>query len=374
MLKKGIPFAVNPNDVRTLVDQVSDGLRAAISTGWYRPGDSVPSSRELAPLLGVSRRVTKTALERLVREGFVISRPRIGSVVRDRAAKQWRGHVVFVCPEGDENYAQTVLAGALRDRLTEAGYLFTQVCLPQKSRDRYDFARLDVALAQSVDFIVTMFARPHILARLSKQNVPFAVFGEYKKIPVSAVGGTWLNFNLAMQDFAAACRSMGVKEVVQVYCWLSMGDAAPALRKVGVRVRKMQVAVDESDDTLIGIKRIGMRAFAKLIDGKRLSRDVVYLFTDDYLASGALAALSYAGLHSPEDVRIATFANRRLGPVYPRELTRMEFDAHNAGDILANAALEYLTTGRYPENSVVGPVWVDGETMGVKERKSKIEK
>ena len=363
MMPKKIPFDVNRNDSRTLVKQVSDGLRTAIVSGYYKTGEVLPSSYELVEALGVSRIVTKAALRQIAEDGFAMSRPRIGSVVRDRTAKRWLGHVVFVCPEGDENYVQAVLAGALRNGLTEAGYLFTQVCLPQREPDRYDFARLDVALAQSVDFIVTMFARPHILARLSREKIPYAVFGEYRKASPSAVGGTWLNFNLAMPDFAAACKLEGVKEVVEFYCWPSMGDASAALRKVGVRVRKVLVKIDESSGPLISVKRAGMEAFAKLIGGKRFPHDRVYLFTDDYLASGALAAISYAGLKVPEDIRLVTFANRRLGPVYPRELTRMEFDAQNAGEVLSAAVLNYLKTGTYPSNSVVGPVWVDGETM-----------
>ena len=151
MVQRNIPFSVSRNDGRPLVAQVADGLRQAIVAGFYWPGDVVPPSRDLAPKLGVSRIVTKAALAQLSAEGLVVARPRIGTVVRDRNVKQWKGRVIFACPEGDENYAQTVLAGTLRNRLTEAGYLFTQVCLPQKARDRYDFARLDAALSQSAD-------------------------------------------------------------------------------------------------------------------------------------------------------------------------------------------------------------------------------
>ncbi|MBR3222888.1 MAG: GntR family transcriptional regulator [Kiritimatiellae bacterium] len=363
MVQRNIPFSVSRNDGRPLVAQVADGLRQAIVAGFYRPGDVVPPSRDLAPKLGVSRIVTKAALAQLSAEGLVVARPRIGTVVRDRNVKQWKGRVIFACPEGDENYAQTVLAGTLRNRLTEAGYLFTQVCLPQKARDRYDFARLDAALSQSADMIVTMFARPHILSRLSRQKVPFAVFGEYAKAPRPAVGGTWLNFNLAAGEFAAACKANGIRNVVE-FCYCAMCDVAPALRKVGIGIKKIQVPPNRLDSSLINVKRMGMEIFGRLIAKKQISRDTVYFFADDYLASGALTALSYAGLRSPEDVRIVTFANKRLGPAYPRELSRMEFDAHKAGDVLADAVLECLKGGKYPSGSVVGPVWVAGETMG----------
>jgi len=364
LVGKQIPFSINRNDVRPLFNQVVDGFREAIVSGYYVSGDKIPSSRDLCPILGVSRIVTQAALEQLASEGLVVSRPRIGSVVRDRTEKQWRGHVVFVCSEGDENYIETVLGTTLCNRLSEAGYLFTQVFIPYTlPEERFDFSRLDVALAQSVDLIVTVFPRKSILARLARQKVPYAVFSECRKFPPSAVGGTWLDLNLAMPDFAAACKAEGVKEVLQFYFWSPMGDATAALRKVGIRVRKVLVKVDESGGTMIGARRAGMETFAKLIAKGRLPHGTVCFINDDYLASGALMALAYAGVRSPEDVRIVTLANKRLGPVYVRELTRMEFDARHAGRVLSDAVLEYLKTGAYPKNSVVGPVWVDGETM-----------
>jgi len=368
---KKIPFAINRDDSRSLLDQVTDGLREAIMCGYYVPGDVLPSSNELVPLLGVSRIVTQNALARITAEGLITSRVGVRSVVRDRGAKQWRGRVVFVCPEGDENYAQTVMAGVLRDRLTEAGYLFSQVCVPQTEPSHYDFARLDVALAQSVDIIVTMFARPAILARLARQKVPYAVFGEFEKLPPSAVGGTWLNFNLAMPDFAAACRAQGVEEVVELYNWSMMGDVKPALAQVGIPVRKVKVRLKGAGLSLLDVKRAGMEAVTNLIAEMSSGNSArVYFFADDYLASGALAALSYAGLKAPEDIQLATFANKRLGPIYPRELSRMEFDANHAGEVLSDAVLAYLKTGVYPSGSVVGPVWIAGETMNAVSGKS----
>ncbi|MER2178287.1 MAG: GntR family transcriptional regulator, partial [Stenotrophomonas maltophilia] len=48
--------------------QVADGLRDAIVSGCYAPGDIVPSSRALASGLGVSHIVTEAALKRLGEE------------------------------------------------------------------------------------------------------------------------------------------------------------------------------------------------------------------------------------------------------------------------------------------------------------------
>ena len=124
--KKKLPFAINRSDARSLAAQVTDGLRTAIVDGYYAPGETIPTSRDLAPMLGVSRIVTIAALERLVAEGYIVSRPRIGSVVRDRAAKQWRGHVVTVHPQGDIGYFSAVFAEEIRPALNHAGYLLSR--------------------------------------------------------------------------------------------------------------------------------------------------------------------------------------------------------------------------------------------------------
>jgi hypothetical protein len=49
-LKKKVPFLVSWGDGRSLVAQVTDGLREAIVGGYYKPDDVVSTSRELAPM------------------------------------------------------------------------------------------------------------------------------------------------------------------------------------------------------------------------------------------------------------------------------------------------------------------------------------
>ena len=389
-MAKAIPFSVNRNDVRPLFNQVVDGLREAIMSGYYVPGDKIPTSRELCPILGVSRIVTQAALEQLAAEGLVVSRPRVGTVVRDRGEKQWRGRVVFVYEKGDDNYLKTMLANAMQDSLADAGYLLSQTSVGAKDNGLLDFCRLDAALLRSVDLVVVMYHRPEICAYLTKRKVPYIVFGEEAEKPASAVGAIHFDYNLAMPEFAAACTAAGIKEVVQVYWHPLMCDAAPALKKAGIRVKKMKVPVDESEGRLIGVKRAGRLAFEKMIaDGRAgadagrvaLRRDLgrdkarpsrrnevhpsqVFFIADDYLASGALLALSYAGLKVPENVRLVTFANVGLGPDYCRPLSRMEFDSSKAGEIVAAAVIEYFKTGTFPVGISVGPKWIAGETMG----------
>ena len=368
MTARSIPFSINRNDVRPLFNQVVDGLREAIMSGYYVPGDKIPTSREMCPVLGVSRIVTQAALEQLSAEGLVISRPRVGTVVRDRAEKQWRGHVVFVYEKGDDsNYLKAMLASAMQDSLSDAGYLLSQASVGAKSDGSLDFCRLDAALSRSVDFVVVMYNRPDVYAYLARRKVPYAAFGEVMGEPASAVGAIQLDYNLAVPDFATACKAAGIKEVVQVYWNPLMCDAASALRKIGIRVKKVKVPVNETGGRLIGVKRAGRLAFEKLFSSRSpfpISSSPLFFVADDYLTTGALLALSYAGLKAPEHVRLATIANAGLGPDYCRPLSRMELNPGKVGETVAAAVVEYFKTGTFPSGIAVGPKWIAGETMG----------
>lgn len=362
-MKKKVPFSVLKGDGRSLVAQVTDGLREAIVGGYYKPGDIVPTSRELAPMLGVSRIVTIAALEKLCAEGFIVSRPRIGSVVRDCGEKRWLGNVVFVYPESDISYFQTVFAEEVRSRLAAAGYLMTQVRVGSKGDNGYDLSLLDAALARSVDLAVVLYDRPQIFRRLASRKVPFVAVAQGESAPRGSVGFSRLDYNLAVPDFAAECRAIAAKRVVEFFWDSIMCDATPILRASGVLATKTFLRPDMSRGQLFGVERAGRLAFERLIAQGKVSRDAVYFFADDYLARGALTALANAGLKAPADIRIATWANAGLGPDYLRELSRMEMDPVHAGATIAKAVLSYLKNGTYPDGIVIGPKWIAGETL-----------
>ncbi len=363
MTGKEIPFSLDRSDGRSLARQLVDGLRTAIIDGYYLAGDILPSYRELAPALGVSEIVTKAAFKQLGEEGFVVARPRIGTIVRNRAERQWRGHVVLVQPEGDDNYLQTIVAGSVRDAMIDAGYLFSQVCVRTAGKGGEDFAHLDAVLSRSADLVIAVYNRPVTFAHLAKKGVPYAAFGGVAKKPKGAVGLTRIDYDMAVPDFAAECERIGAKKVVEVYWSDQMSHTTQALETAGIAVERLHVEGDVSRGRLEAVRRGGFEVFARLVRERRLEKDAVYFMADDYLASGALMALACAGLRSPEDVRIAAWGNIGISNIYSREVSRMEMDPSWAGKQVAAAALEYLTSGIYP-SATIGPQWIAGETLG----------
>ncbi|MTE15579.1 aminotransferase class I/II-fold pyridoxal phosphate-dependent enzyme [Nocardia sp. CT2-14] len=74
MVDDDLPFTLARDSGVPLAVQVADGLRRAATTGALRSGDRLPSSRELAGRLGVSRTVITAAYDQLHAEGWLDGR------------------------------------------------------------------------------------------------------------------------------------------------------------------------------------------------------------------------------------------------------------------------------------------------------------
>ncbi len=80
-----LPVMVDRTAAEPLAAQISAQLRAAVTAGVLRTGERLPSTRELAATLGVSRTVVTTAYARLFAEGWLEGRHGSGSYVADVA-------------------------------------------------------------------------------------------------------------------------------------------------------------------------------------------------------------------------------------------------------------------------------------------------
>ena len=362
--KKKLPFAINRSDARSLAAQVTDGLRTAIVDGYYAPGDTLPTSRDLAPMLGVSRIVTIAALERLAAEGYTVSRPRIGSVVRDRGAKRWLGHVVLVRASLHIGYFQSVMSETLRNSLNEAGYLFTLTAtIYDAAAGKSDFSPIDAALSRSVDLVLVMSGWDRLHAHLTKSGKPLA-FISYSDPGRIGVGTTYFDMTAAVGDLAAACKARGIRRAVVMDYYHEHSEAEDILASVGIETTRQSLGPIVPDASLMDIERAGFEGFRRLIGAGRIDRDTLYYFEDDYVARGALMAMALAGLHAPDDLRVATLANAGFLPTYDCDLARVEIDPVTAGKAAAADALAFLRTGHYPDGNVAAYRFVQGETLG----------
>ena len=359
----GLPFCVARNSVRSLVDQTLDGLRTAISCGYYKPGDVLPPMRVFTEQLGVSRIVMNEVIGRLKEEGLINARPRVGCVVLGQTERLWLGRVLLVRPIGDDNYYDNVCSGVVRDVLIDAGFMFQSCTVPQLETKEYDLSVLRLLLRQKMDLVVLASLKPKIVEVVARSGVRYVTIsqfgmGRHRPPCASAV----IDWNSAMTDFISDLRENGVRTVEQVSWVDTMSDAVSALKRAGISARSWRVAADRSCPRIQAVKNAGYRAFARRLDARDPELPELFFFTDDQLAEGAFLALAERGVRVPEDVGVVTWANYGCGPVFGKELSRMEMNPFSDGKKSAAWILEILKGGGKSVRLVLGPKYISGQT------------
>lgn len=357
-----LPFSIDRTSSLTLVRQVVGGIQQAIVAGRFRKGDVLPSRKEMADALGVSQRITREALAELTGEGWLEPRQGLGSIVLGTGAKVWRGRVLVVgSAKAEGSYYFSTVLGELRRRLVLSDYLFSYCSVLGNGRSKSDFAALDAELRQPTDLIVTFFTSPATLAHVARTKVPVVSIGMRVPPRSPCVGHVVIDFDGAVPDFVRRCQDNGVRRVLRVGFGADVVCVKDALADVGIEVVDKILPKPSDVAPLEDAVRLAIDRFRTL----DVSREDVLLFTDDYLASGALLSLTSRGVRIPEDVRVVTLSNKGSGPVYLKSLSRMEFDPREHAAALFDYLRRELLRQEPPSVFKISPRYVDGASFPV---------
>lgn len=362
-----VPFRIDRNRPQSLVGQMTDGLRDAIVTGYYKSGDTLPTIHEWTRALDVSIRVPEGALANLVKEGYVVTRPRHGCMVQPRDGRRvWRGHVLLVRPVDISCHFVSEEIFAAEEKLSRAGYLATIVVVRRNGETSFDLGPLEQELSRNVNLAVVFGNQPQILKCLAGAKASFMYMdvGKVRKSEDGCVGRIGVSMGGALDEFVAHCVRSGVRKVAVVDKVRGESSVTQRLEKMGIATSR--IAVDSALGPLHieDLERNTQQALDCLFEreGKKWLPDVIYV-EDDYQAIGALFSLMSHGVKIPDDVRFATVKNYGHGPALPISLTCVEFNPAEAGASVAQAALDFLGGKGFSHDSTSGFRYVIGDTF-----------
>lgn len=359
--KDRLPFAVARSSRATLVEQVVEGLRRCILSGFYKPGDVLPTTRDLAEMLGVSRIVTRAAVRELTKAELINPKPSVGCLVLGRGGKLWRGNILFVSRANGRVYYDNVFMTTLRARLVSSGWLFTQVTVRPNGLGKIDTSELEMQLTNPVTLALVLFDNPTAERVLSRSGVPFVTLDNRTTCRRrGCVGHVCYDRSAAMADLAAAASAAGVKTAMQVG-WEDFDDVCAALKGIGIRTTKWRIPILSQGPMPESVSFATRDAFLKSLPQTSLP-DLIY-FSDDHACTGALAAFAAAGVRVPEDVRVVTWSNLGNGPVFAKDLARVEMDPESDAEKFAAAILAQLEGRPDAPPLTLGPVFRKGDTL-----------
>src|SRR5258705_12558535 len=81
------PIALDPKDPTPLYAQLEHAIRVGIATGRLRPGDQLPTVRQLAVDLRVNANTVARVYVTLEREGVLVTRRGVGTFIADSVPK-----------------------------------------------------------------------------------------------------------------------------------------------------------------------------------------------------------------------------------------------------------------------------------------------
>ena len=368
-----MPFRVDRNLGVDIATQVTDGIRTAILTGFYKPGDTLPKVLEFSHGLHVSLRAPLAAYRALKREGLISPRRGLVTVVVGPKADVFHGRVVIVRPYDNPYYYNAAVEAGLMRRLTAAGYAVAIVSALPLDRGgdddgggRFDVRQLAAALRQNTSLAIILSSVPPIERAVAATGTPYFVLGVDKSATDGCIGSAPIDIDSALPGVLRRLRERNVRSLVQMGIrQMDLMDSA-ALRATCESYEEMagwpkhvrRVTQEDVVRAAYDFFRSRYRTKADLPDA--------FLFTDDYLARGALLALLAAGIRTGRDVLVIAFANKGTTPLHPDPIDLVLSDPTRNADAIAEALIAYLNSGVAPGTLALGNAFTLGEPPTVK--------
>lgn len=361
-----IPFSLDGKSGKTA--QMVDGIRAAIDKRFWKPGDRLPTAAEFAKALGTGGFVPRTALRQLADEGVITLKKHAGAFVAHAYAPKPSHRIAFITSSSRESYYENVHAFALQELLERAGHELVHITLPRALEPcgADELTALQRQLARGLDFAVCFTGSREVARLLDLAGVGYIYEGGTgRDFPNAA---SVFNLELDSEDcgerLAAHWTAAKVKNVLVVdFEHIMPRTVLSALTKAGMTLRRLIVPHPARDAYLHDIQQAGLDAVAEFFareKNRRRPPDAVF-FYDDYLTSGGLIALAATGLRIPEEMRVATLANRGHGPVWFKPLTRLEYDPVGNARLIGDYVLGLLEK-RAPDPPTLRLEFILGET------------
>ena len=344
----------------SLSGQLAANLRREIACGALGPGDRLPTLRELAVRCGTSLKVPLRAIADLESEGLVRARPRLGCVVAGCTHVPCKGRILRIHTGFIGDFYRASLFGHLGELLQAAGYRLEQ-CYVSTERCGRNLSAIDRHLHDRYDLVMTTGMDPFLLRRVEASGIPYLVFGaECLPGARNQVGSAEFVDLAALSAFVTRCRFLSVERLLLV--GFDYGSRLGRfMRGNGFTVEGLEVSPADDVDRLESFKRLTFDALsARLASGR--NPDAV-LFLDDYLARGGLWAVVGSGLRVPDDIRVATYANRGDCPFFGTSLSRLEHDPPAFARKIASAVLRFLQSGRAIGKVFLPLRFVPGRTL-----------
>ena len=348
--------------------QMADGIIREISCGYWQAGDVLPTLAEFSSALHVGGHMPRTAMKRLSDAGVVQIKKHVGAIVTGKGTHTWKGRIAFITTSTRVSFYENAHAFTLQTRFENIGWEFVHITLLERHEDdkELDLSPLKRQIAHGIDLAICFTGSRQIASALDEAKVRY-VFegGTGRDFPnAESVINLETNSNKAASQLALHWNKAEVRNILIVdFEHVMPRTITSTIFSSGIKFRQIMVQRPNSHDYLQDIQQSGLDAVARFFasEKNRTNPPDAIFFYDDYLAAGGLIALAATGLRVPEDIRVATLANKGLGPVWFKPLTRLEYDPVGNAKLIGDYVLKLLA-GKKATPPALQLKFIEGKT------------
>jgi len=337
---------------RQLAEALKKGLVKNIQQGIYK----LPTEKELCTRFRASRQTVRQALLLLEQEGLIVRRQGSGSYATGLLPDAAENHVAILL-SSDTEYIFPALLGDLETFLSNEGYSVSVFI----THDRTDVER---TILQSL-----AEAPPRgLIAEPSRSGLPTPNFDLYEKFSASGTNivffhGYYSNLppcsyvkddnysgGFALGQFLMERQHRQIAGIFQLDTIQGQErhlGFTRAMLEAGLPIDEDRVAWFTTEQLVRLEKKQDTRFLSDFIQ-RNLSSCSAVICHNDEIAYWLIKELSYAGLHVPEDISIASFDNSYLSELSTPGLTSLSHEPHE----MAAAAVSLLMKKMRGHNAV----------------------
>ena len=331
--------------------KVADAIRREMAAGRWRAGEPLPSVGTLRERFGVGEWTVRAALHDLRDAGLVTIAKHVGTVVTDKVAFAWKGHVVFAHSSVSGSYYAHRFACQIASRLESAGWMTHQVFLSPSKGDVTDTTPLERHLAGGMDLAVVLSESWRFSSLFDRAGVPYVVVGAGARDFPNARAVIVPDTSDCFAALIGAMKAKRLRNLVEIDFERRMDRSFKLqLSAAGINVHRLMCLCGSEPGrrSLDDVAAAGRRVTAEFLANpkNRAHLPDAILFDDDYLATGGILAILEAGLRIPEDIRCIARSNKGNAPASEPAIARIENDPVSDADSVAEYALAVLAGRR----------------------------
>lgn len=219
--------------------QLAAALKEEIARGRWKPGDVLPTVRELSQNYAqASVKTSRRALEVLAKEGWTKPRRRVGSVVMDRGIDaRTKGRVLILTKDPCHGYYPMRFLLVLGHRFRKHGYGLVSIRCGERG-DAMPIRRVAEVLKERWSFVLVMGNVDEARRVVVESERPFALVGNGAPLsrfsaPLCA-GRFEVRCEKAIPGFVSECVRRRISRVVQFKYAAGAFDVAGQLSYAGI--------------------------------------------------------------------------------------------------------------------------------------------